>query len=238
MAEVTKENIPNLSTPIETTETMDSGVDALALGTDFFSKYKNLVLGVVVALAVGGAGFWWYTNGQSEKNAEGQEALFKAVFAFEADSLDAALNGKKGVPGMLTIAEDYSGTAAASQANYYAGAILLKKGKYADAIDHLQKFNGNDLLVQARAYCLIGDAYSEQKQYDEAITFYKKAAEYHSNKEFSPAYYMKLALAQEVKGDKAAAIESYNKIVTEYPDASDASDAKKNKARLSTEAGE
>jgi len=238
MAEVTEEKIPNLSNPIPNTEGEYNGIDAVALGNDFFSKYSKMIVGVVVALAVAGGGYWFYNNSLQEKNQEGQEALFKAVYAFEADSLNIALNGKKGMDGMLTIAEDYDGTAASSLAHFYAGTILLKQGKFADAIDHLGKYNNNDLLVQARAYCLIGDANMELKQTADAITYYKKAATYHSNKEFSPSYYMKLALAQEANGDKKAASETYNTIITEYPEASETSDAKKYYARLVAELGE
>jgi len=39
----------------------------------------------------------------------------------------------------------------------------LKQGKFEDAIEYLKKFNAGDLLIQARAYSLIGDAYLELK---------------------------------------------------------------------------
>jgi TolA-binding protein len=92
--------------------------------------------------------------------------------------------------------------------------------------------------VQARAYSLIGDAYLEKKNAEDAISYYKKAAEYKPNKYFTPGYLMKLATAQEVAKDNKAALETYKNIVAEYPDAQEAVAAKKFKSKLEGILGE
>jgi TolA-binding protein len=238
MTEVTKDSITTPATsPIQDTST-DNNLSALDQSLVLSQKYGRvaaIVLGILVAAGLAFAGYKYYIG---EQDNEAQTYLFKAVYAFEADSLDRALNGKAGNPGMLGITEDYAGTPAASQAHFYAGVIYLKKGKYEDAIEHLKAFDGNDLLVQARAYSLIGDAYSEQKQYDEASKFYQKAAEHHPNKLFTPAYLMKLALTQEAANDKDAALGTYAQIIQKYPDAQEAPEAKKGQAMLQTLKGE
>ncbi len=67
-------------------------------------------------------------------------------------------------------ADNYGSTPGGNLAKFYAGLGLLKQGKYDEAIEHLDDFKSSDLLVQARAYALLGDAYMEKKSYDEAAS--------------------------------------------------------------------
>jgi tetratricopeptide (TPR) repeat protein len=86
--------------------------------------------------------------------------------------------------------------------------------------------------VQARAYSLVGDAYMEQKDFDNASDWYNKASEYKPNKEFTPTYLLKAALAYEKLNKNEKAIEAYQKIIDTYWDSSEVQYAKKYKARL------
>ncbi|MCU0353657.1 MAG: tetratricopeptide repeat protein [Cytophagales bacterium] len=221
--------------PIET----PANAPELSLDTaeDFVQRNRNLLLGglAVVALLVGGIFFYrYYTRNQE---AEAQKYMFRAVSYFEADSLKKALNGDGLNDGLLKIADDYGNTKAGNLAHFYAGVALLKQGKFDDAISHLKDFNADDLLLQARAYSLIGDAYLEKKQAGEAIEYYEKAANYEPNKYFTPAYLLKLALAYEINKQNDKAIEAYNKIITQYEDAAEANTAKKYKSKLEGLAG-
>lgn len=235
MSEITSESTKS---PSAATSAADTTLDTLAQGQNFIEKYGKLLGMLAGAVVVAGLGWWGYQYYTEEQDTEAQAALFKAVYAFEADSLDRALNGKNGNLGLLAVAEDYAGTAAGNQAHFYAGAALLKKGKYKEAIEHLEAFKGKDMLVTARAYALTGDAYSELKDYGQAVSFYQKAADHYPNKIFSPGYLMKLALAQEANKDIDGAINSYGTIIQKYPEASEISDAKKYQALLQTQKGE
>ena len=106
-----------------------------------------------------------------------------------------------------------------------------EQGKFDEAITYLNDFSSSDLLIQARAYALIGDAYVETKDMANAISYYQKAADYKENEYFTPMYLMKLAQAQEANNDFAGAVTSYNKIVKNYPKAQELNDAKKRLAR-------
>jgi len=196
----------------------------------FWASNQNTIITVVAAILVASLGYFGYRYYIEEQDTEAQTQMFRSVFYFENDSLDKALKGSGGNPGLEQIASDFGGTPAANQAHYYCGIIFLKKGKFQEAVEHLNQVNFGDVLVQARAYSLLGDAHLELKAYDEAITAYKKAADYKPNKFFTPGYLMKLALAQELNNDLAGAIASYDVIITKYPDQSDANDAKKYKA--------
>lgn len=189
-------------------------------------------IGLVFLLAVGGYfGFQYYKNSQ---NDQAQKQMFQAVYYFEQDSLNLALNGDGNNLGFIAIIEDYGFSDAAKLANYYAGASFLKQGKFSVARLYLEDFSSNDLLVQARAYSLIGDTYMEEDKYEDAASYYNKAANYKPNKYFSPAYLMKEALAYEKLNQNEKAIAVYETIISKYWDSAEYQNARKYKARLST----
>ncbi|MES2388339.1 MAG: tetratricopeptide repeat protein [Bacteroidota bacterium] len=203
---------------------------------EFLFRSNMKLLGYITAgiFAIGAvvAGYMYW---QSEQNGEAQKELFHAVYQFESDSLKQALNGNGNHWGLLRVADEFSGTDAANQAEFYIGAAFLKQGKFKEAVEHLNKFKSSDALVQARAYCLLGDANLELNQADEAISFYRKAAEHKPNKQFTPGYLMKLALAQTVAKDTKGASETYSKVVEEYPESAELSEAKRLKVYYSGE---
>jgi predicted negative regulator of RcsB-dependent stress response len=198
-------------------------------------KLLSIIGGGILALILGVVGYNYYTKSQDD---EAQAAMFNAVYAAEADSLKQALNGTGGNEGLLAIADNYGGTNAANLANFVSGTILMKQGKFDEAIEHLKDFNANDLIVQGRAYLLIGDAYMEKKSTEDAITYYKKAAEYKPNKTFTPGYLMKLANAYEVAKNNKEALAVYAEIVEKYPENIEIGNAKKYKSKLEGIVGE
>ncbi|SNC77005.1 Tetratricopeptide repeat-containing protein [Hymenobacter gelipurpurascens] len=209
--------------------------DALAIrlveSEDFLRRNKNVLLGLaaVVILAVAGAfGYYMWRSSQDEK---GQAAMLRAVSYWEADSLQKAMKGDGRNLGLERVASEYSGSAAGNLANFYAGAGALKEGKYKEAIDYLEDFSSDDLLVQARAYALLGDAHLELNQPKEAADFYNKAANHNANEFFSPGYLLKEATARELAKDYAGAVTAYDKILNDYPAAAEAAEAKQYKAR-------
>ncbi|GAB3825399.1 tetratricopeptide repeat protein [Pontibacter rugosus] len=221
----------------ELVENPDALADRLAGSEDFVKKNKSKLLGVFVAIAAIIVGGFLYYNYRSTQSQEAQSAMFQAVYYFEADSLSKALNGDGQNAGLLAIANEYSGTDAGNLANFYAGAALLKSGKYAEAVEHLQNFDSDDYLLQARAYSLTGDALLEQGKHKEAADAYVKAANHNANPFFSPQYLMKAGIAHEAGNDFAAAAEVYNKIITDYVASAEVSDARKYKARAETLVG-
>ena len=199
---------------------------------EFVEKNKNIVLvvGGVFLVAILGYMFYNYYVGEQDKNA--QRDLYQAVYYFEADSLGRALNGDGNNFGFLEIIEEYGMTSTSNLAYYYAGATYLRLGDYNNAISYLEKFSVSDYLVQARAYSLIGDAYMELQQYEMAVSYYEKAANYNANKQFTPIYLVKAAIANEKSNNLESAIANYQTILDDYYGAAEYSDAKKHKARL------
>ncbi|GAB4233368.1 MAG: tetratricopeptide repeat protein [Ekhidna sp.] len=201
---------------------------------EFFDNKRNRLMvfiigGLIAAVIVGFAGYNYYITNQ---NNTAQEELFQAQYYFEADSLGLALNGDGNSYGFLEIIESFPGTKAANLANFYAGASYLRLGDFDGAVRYLKDFSSDDYLVQARAYALIGDAYMEQDDFTNAISYYQRASDYKPNKSFTPIYLKKLAIAQEQNGELAKAASTYGIIEKEYPQSTQIHDAKKQKARL------
>ncbi len=214
---------------LENPEALQEKLEGIEHWAEKNLKLLAIVVGVVI-LAVGGFfGFRYYVD---QQDGLAQKEIFQAIRYFEADSLNLALNGDGNNLGFLQIIDDYSMTKSGNLANFYTGVIYLKQGKFPLAIYHLEDFSANDLLVQARAYSLIGDAYMEQKKYDEAARYYDKASGYEPNKEFTPTYLMKAALAYEKLNDIEKAKAAYQTIIDTYFDSSEIQNAKKYKAKL------
>lgn len=199
---------------------------------EFLEDNKKLVFSIGGVIAIIVAAYFLYNYWMTDRNETAQNEMFQAVYYFEADSLDKALNGDGNNLGFLEILEDYSMTDAANLSNYYVGAIYLKKSEYISAVDYLEKFSSNDLLIQARAYSLIGDAYMEMDNAQEAVSFYNKAADYNSNEYTTPSYLIKAAVAYEELEDYRSALDCYNTIVKKYVNSSEYQNARKHKARL------
>lgn len=198
-----------------------------------FLKQNSKVLGGVLAAAViliGGILFFQINN--QNQNEKAQAEMFQAVYFFEQDSVDFALNGDGINKGFLTIAEDYPRTDAANLANFYIGSIYLSQKNFQEALTHLEEFSADDYLVQAKAFSLVGDAHLELGNTDKAIASYTKAARTNENKFTTPKYLAKLAVAQEEAGKIADAVATYTEIEEKYYESFEYAAARKHKARL------
>ncbi|GAB3194900.1 putative negative regulator of RcsB-dependent stress response [Pontibacter aydingkolensis] len=232
-----KETVKNHSEFEELVENPDALAERLSQSEDFVKKNKTkLLVAFTTIAAIVVAGFLWY-NYKSTRSTEGHNAMFQAVYYFEQDSLNKALNGDGQYLGLLAIADQYDGTDAGNLANFYAGVALLKQGKFAEAQEYLEDFSADDYLLQARAYSLTGDALLEQGKSKEAADMYMKAANYNANEHFSPQYLMKAGIAYEADNNFSAAAEAYDKIITDFVASKEVSEAKKYKARAEALAG-
>lgn len=206
--------------------------EKLETAENWLEQNPKIVVGIAAAILIIVGGYFAFNYYKNNQNAIAQSEMFQAVYYFEADSLDKGLNGDGNNLGFLQIIDEFGITDAANLANYYAGVSYLKKGDFEAARLHLEDFDAGDLLIQARAYSLIGDSYMEQENYSEAARYYNKAANYKPNKQFSPSYLMKEALAYEKLNQNDKATETYEKIITQYWDTEEYQNARKFKARL------
>jgi tetratricopeptide (TPR) repeat protein len=181
------------------------------------SKSLLFIAGAVIVLI---AIYIWYQNVYLKDRAQEASAkMYKAEQYLGIDSLaNKAIKGDSGYPGFEKIADEYENTKSANLANLYLGGIYLRKGEYKKATEALGKYTETGSPVaDPLALGLLGDAYSELKDYKQAATYYKKAADKAANNFTSPMFLKKLGLVQEQLKDFKAAEEAYTKIKTEYP---------------------
>ncbi len=187
------------------------------------SKSLLFIAGAIVVLI---GIYFWYQNVYLKNRAEEASAkMYKAEqYVGAADSLaNKAIKGEGGYPGLEKIAEEYDNTKSANLANLYLGGIYLRKGEYKKATEALGKYSETGSPVaDPLALGLLGDAYSELKDYKQAATYYKKAADKSSNKFTSPMFLKKLGLVYEHLKDFKKAEEAYTKIKTQYPESTEA----------------
>ena len=223
---------PKKSDQNELIENPEVIAEKIVPGEDFLKNNSKILAGIlaVAIVLIGGILFFQYNTQQ--QNEKAQAEMFQAVYFFEQDSVDFALNGDGINKGFLNIIESYPRTDAANLAHFYTGSIYLSQKKFEDALTHLQEFSTDDYLVQAKAYSLVGDANLELGKTEEAIAQYTKAARTNENKFMSPKYLAKLAVAQEEAGKVEDAIKTYTEIEEKYYESFEYAVARKHKARL------
>ena len=206
--------------------------ETLNKSEEFINKNKNYLILFFGIITITIAAFSVFSYLKSNQNENAQNEMFQAVYYFEKDSLVQALNGDGNNYGFLEIIDEYSLSEAANLSRFYAGASYLKLGNYQNAINYLDQFSSSDLLVQARAYSLIGDAYVELEDYENAIYYFEKASSENPNQFFTPSYLLKLALVYEEVSDLKSAIKSYETIISDFKDSPEYQTSLKNKSRL------
>ncbi len=183
----------------------------------FIEENKNVLTIVVAAIAIVVGGYFAYQSFYLKPlQIEAQEEMFMAEKYFGADSMNLAIYGDGVYPGFLEISDEYSGTKAGNLANYYLGIAYLRTGQYEAAIDALEDFNSEDVMVGSVALGAAGDAYMELGDYNKAASYYQKAANRKKNNFTTPVYLMKAARTYELLGEYANAIELYNQIKQDY----------------------
>ena len=224
---------------VEAVETNDVVVKA----QDFWAKFSKPIIyvGSAVILLAGGW-FAYKTFVKAPNEAKATDLIFPAeqVFdkmaqgGFNKDSVNLVLNGGNGVAaGVLKIASNYGGTAAGNRAHYIAGACYLHSGDFNNAIKHLKDFSTPATQIQAAAYSMLGDAYAELKNNDNAFDYYKKAIDVNPKDEFmTPEAIFKAGLFAESTGKTTEAIAFYKRIKEEYPKNGHANEVDKYLARL------
>ncbi|MCC8410726.1 tetratricopeptide repeat protein [Mucilaginibacter sp. UR6-1] len=189
----------------------------------FVNENRKSLLFIAAAVLVLIAIYFIYLKAYSgPREVKAADQMHVAQDFWQQKEWDKAIKGDAGYPGFEKIIEDYSNTKAANLAYYYLGIAYLNKGEYGKAIDNLNSYRGDDYMVAAEALGGIGDAYVEQKKYDDAASYYSKAVDKASNSFLSPLYLKKLGLVYEATNDKKSAADAYNKIKNDYPASAEA----------------
>lgn len=186
---------------------------------DFIEKNKKPISGIAIAIIAIVSAYYGYKKLYMEPlEQEAAGELFKAEQYFAQDSLQKAVYGDGQYLGFVDFIDNYGGTKAANLAHYYLGISYLRMGQYEDAIDELEQFDADDVMLGSVALGAIGDAYIELGNKEEAVSYYKKAAQREPNSFTSPIYLMKAAQTLENMNEYSEAVELYTQLKEEYPE--------------------
>ncbi len=208
--------------------------EIIAKAQDFWTRYQKQITVVLAVIVLGVGGWFGYKSFVQKPKAEKAiDAMFKAEEYYRMDSLQKALNGDGINPGFVKVIKDYGGTPSGNLARFYAGDCYLRTGDFNNAVKQLKEFSTSSKQLQARAYKMLGDAYSELGKNDEAIETYKKAANHFTADGNNSAEYLFFAASlAEKAGKNNEAIELYREIKDKYPGTLGANEAEKYLAKL------
>jgi tetratricopeptide (TPR) repeat protein len=201
---------------------------ALTRTEQYIEENKKSLTIIALAIMVVVGGYLLYNRLiLAPKESEALSQIYRAELYFEQDSFLLALEGDGDALGFIDIIDEYSITNTANLAHYYAGISYLRLGEYENAIEYLKQFDSNDKIVSVLALGALGDAYTELNDYEEAVSFFEKAANKNKNNLTSPIYLKKAGLTYEALDNYKKAIASYEKIKREFPSSLEARDIDK-----------
>jgi len=188
-------------------------------------KILTYVLGgliVVLLIIIGGNRYYL-----KPLNEEAAADMFYAERFFEMDSFNLALNGYGTYPGFLNVIDDYGISKSAKISKYYAGVCYHQLGDHEAAVNLLNKFKTDDLLVGAAKYSTLGDAYVEMNELNKAVSAYKNGIDKYENNFSSPVMLKKLGIVYEELGKLEEALTTYKTIESTYPGTPEGKEIKK-----------
>jgi tetratricopeptide (TPR) repeat protein len=220
-------------------------IDVIERARGFWARFSKPIIYIGAAIILVGGGWLIYKymvrlpkEEKADQSVYAAQQYFADFSNASTDSLKTTLaqrciNGDGANSGALKIISRYNGTAAANLCEYYAGACYLHLKQFDKAIKHLKNFKTSASQIQSRAYGMIGDAYSELKKNNDALDYYKKAADENEKDEFTSSEFLfRAGLFAESIGKTKDAIELYKKLKTNYPLTDKAADIDRYLARL------
>lgn len=195
-------------------------VEVIEMAKGFWEKNSKSILYASVAIIILVGGYLGYKYlVQMPKETKAQEEIFRAEANLRKDSIALALNGTATTPGFLKVISKYGGTKAGNLAKLYAGECYLQLGDFKNAVKYLEDFDAHGAKqVEARVEGMLGDAYSEQKQVDKAISHYKKSASiFPEDVNMASEYLFRAGLLLEMNGKTKEAIEVYKELKEKFP---------------------
>ncbi|MEN8226887.1 MAG: tetratricopeptide repeat protein [Bacteroidota bacterium] len=212
----------------QTDKSLEGIEQALTRSEQFIEDNQKLLTyilgGLILVLLIIIGGNRYYLKPLNERAAAD---MYYAERFFELDSFNLALNGYGTYPGFLNVIDDYGITKSAKVARYYAGVCYNQLGDHEAAIDLLQKFKTDDLLVGAAKFSTLGDAYVELGELEKAATSYQSGIDKYKNNFSSPIMLKKLGIVYEEMGDLEQALEAYQVIESSYPETPEGNEIRK-----------
>lgn len=213
---------------------------SMAAATDWVSLHGKrtlfIAVGVVAVLAIAGGTMAWRSRAQEQAGA----ALAEAVSISQAEIVEAGDLPKPGtfpteearteaaVKKFREVAQQYPSSEAGNAARFRAATMLVTYGKPAEAEQLFRDVTANDSGLHGRmARMALAELQVQGGKYDEAISTYRELTTGADSDMPVDALLMQLGRAYELAGKRAEAAQTYQRVITEFPDSAYAGDARK-----------
>lgn len=196
-----------MANQIQNTENAAEELD-IAIGKVemFIEENKKKIIYTFVAIVAIVTAVWGVMYYTEMKNKQAQEAIHPAEALYLQGDYQQALAGFE------EVIDDFGSSKTGNTAKAYAGLCNKELGNYAEAIDLLKGFDGDDIVLAPAVLAALGDCYVATEAYAEAAKSFEKAANASKSAQYSPLYLRKAGLAYEANNDKASALKVYQSI--------------------------
>ncbi len=215
-----------------TAEVFSTLDESASRSEQWVAKNQNYIIGVIGVIAVAVLGYLAYVQfvqNPKEQNASNEMFYPQQYFAQAVNSTTAqdslynlALNGAEGKFGFLDIIDEYKGTKAANLAQYSAGMAYLNLQQYEDAIEHLENFSSDDVILGSLAKGGIGDAFVQLGQAQEALSYYEQAFDHNANNYTTPKFLYKAGITALDLDQKEKAMGYFQRIKDNFSESEEA----------------
>jgi len=187
--------------------------------TNYLYENKKLILGIIGGIiAVLLIALIIYSN-RKESEEMATTTLANIMLAYDEGAYQIAIDGvpNRNLMGLKQIVEEYGGTHAGELAKFYLANAYYSLKDYDNALKYFEEYSGGDKLIKASALAGIAAVYEAKGQYKDAAEYYEKAASKMKDDLTTPEYLCGAARNYALAGDKAKALELYEKVKKEYP---------------------
>lgn len=211
-------------------------LETFSKAQSFYDKNKNTVIGsaiAVIILIAGSVGYYYYAEAQE---SEAQELMGQASQAYLQGNYERALTGSDAdfTVGFEQIINNYGMTDAANLARYYAAVSTFKLGNPQEALQYIKNYEVPEGIMGVGPLSFHAVIHTELGNHAEAAELYVKAAEWNVNDSTTPYNYLEAANAFNDAGSTDKAQQYAQKIVAEYNDSDQFTEAEKLLGMLAT----
>jgi len=180
-------------------------------------KYKNALIGALVAIVLLGGGIFFWLRNQQERETQASLELSRVAPYLDQGMYGVAINGQGKTPGLKKIADDYSGTPSGSMASLLLANAYYASGNLDSALKAYKAVSINNKDLSAAAAAGAGFCYFEKNQFAEAASSFHEASEKAESTALKALYLAKEGTCYRQSGQLAKAAELFKSIVDKYP---------------------
>jgi tetratricopeptide (TPR) repeat protein len=206
---------------------MDKKTALLAGLTNFLSRYRKVLAGVLIVIALGVVALVTVLTVQQNRRDASLEAVEELQRSYRDWTASAESEATEGVDALAEQAEaiiaDYEGMYAAARASLILAAAMFELERWSDAAEQYSRTVTMSEGTYLGATATVGAAVSHENagNSDRALELYRDLVDsYEEDSSYTPRALFNIGRIQEQQDSIAEAAEYYNRLVDDYPTSS------------------